>query len=61
MLKEKEISTMGGEIKRGRIGYTPKKIKKEEKVLELQKRMKHMLREQKECVTALREGYDRHA
>ena len=37
MLKEKEISTMGGEIKRGRIGYTPKKIEEEEKVLELQK------------------------
>ena len=32
MLKEKEISTMGGEIKKGSIGYTPKKIEEEEKV-----------------------------
>ena len=69
MLKEKEIATMGGGIKRGRTGYVTEKIEKNEKVLELQEEnealrhlvqnMEHLLREQKKSNTTFRGGYER--
>ena len=69
MLKEKEIAIMGRGIKRGKTGYTTEKTKEEKKAPKLQKEneelqrlvqnKKHMLKEQKESIDALRARYYR--
>ena len=69
MLKEKEFTSIGKGVKRGKTGYTIEKTEKEKKASGLQKEneklwclvqnMENILKEQKEFVATLRGGYDR--
>ena len=66
--KEKEFATIGVGVKRGRIKYVTEKKVQEKKASEFQKEneelqrlvqnMAHTLKEQKESINALQEGYD---